>query len=139
MNNTYASIYWFKMSIFNFEKKSWINVNPLATHVSKVHTIAEISNKENFINARFPAFLFRLCPECSATGMGQFPICKLKSDLLRTFVTACTIDRNTFSAPFGIFYVRTEIWKEIFQKKSYTTPLWGEFHLQTTISKRELP
>ena len=31
-------------------------------------------------------------------------------------VTTCTIDENTFSAPFGIFYVRTEICKEIFQK-----------------------
>ena len=69
-----------------------------------------------FITVRQPG------PECSATGMGQFPICKLKWDLLRTSVTACTIDKNTFSAPFGIFYVRTEIWKEIFQKKSYTNP-----------------
>ena len=65
---------------------------------------------------------FRYCnrrwsPESSATGMGQFPICKLKWDFLRTSITACTIDRNTF----GMFYVRTEIWKEIFQKKSYTT------------------
>jgi len=51
----------------------------------------------------------RLCSECSATGMGQFPICKLKWDLLRTSVIACTIDKNTFSAPFGIFYVKTEI------------------------------
>ena len=57
----------------------------------------------------------------SATGMGQFPICKLKWKLFRTSVTACTIDKDTFSAPIGIFYVRTEIWKEIFQKKSYTT------------------
>ena len=29
--------------------------------------------------------------------------------------------------------------KKEFQKKSYTTPKWGAFHLQTTISKRELP
>ena len=50
-----------------------------------------------------------LCPESSATGMGQFPICKLKWDLLRTSITACTIDENTFSAPFGIFYVKTDI------------------------------
>ena len=64
----------------------------------------------------------RLSPESPATGMGQFPICKLKWDLLRTSVTACTIDKNTFSAPFGIFYVRTEILKQIFQKESYTTP-----------------
>ena len=48
-------------------------------------------------------------PESSGTGMGQFPIRVLKWDLLRTSVTACTIDRNTFSAPFGIFYIRTEI------------------------------
>ena len=48
----------------------------------------------------------RHCPECSATEMGQFPICKMKWDLLRTPVTACTIHKNTFSAPFGIFYMR---------------------------------
>ena len=40
----------------------------------------------------------------------------------KTSVTACTINKNTFSAPFGILYVRTEIRKEIFQKNSYTTP-----------------
>ena len=74
-----------------------------------------------------------------AMGMGQFPICKLKWDLLKTFVTACIIDENTFSAPFGIFYVRTEIWKENFHKKSYTTPQWDAFHLQTPVSKWELP
>ena len=48
-------------------------------------------------------------PECSAMEMGQFSICKLKWDLLRTSVTACIIERNTFSTPFGIFYVRTEV------------------------------
>ena len=84
-------------------------------------------------------YLEGLYPECSATGMVQFPICKLKWDLLRTSVTACTIDKNTLSAPFGIFYVQTEIGKEIFQKKSYTTPQLGAFHLQTAISKCELP
>ena len=51
----------------------------------------------------------RQWPECSATGMGQFPICKLKWYFLKTSVTACTIDENVFSAPVGIFYVRTEI------------------------------
>ena len=50
-----------------------------------------------------------LSPEYFATGMGQFPICKLKWDLLRTSATACIIDENTFSATFGIFYVKTEI------------------------------
>ena len=60
--------------------------------------------------------------ECSVTETGQVPICKLKWDLLRISVTACTIDRDTFSAPFGIFSARTKIWKEIFQKKSYTNP-----------------
>ena len=72
-------------------------------------------------------------------GMGQFPICKLKWDLLRTSVTACAIDKDTFSAPFGIFYVRTEIFKKHFQKNSSTNPQWGAFHFQSTISKWELP
>ena len=31
--------------------------------------------------------------------------------------------------------MKTEILKEIFQKKSYTTPQCGAFHLQTTVSK----
>ena len=62
-----------------------------------------------------------LSPEYSATGMGQFPICKLKWDLLRTSVTACTIDKDTFPALFGIFNVRMEICKDFFQKKTYTT------------------
>ena len=35
---------------------------------------------------------------------------------LRTSVTAYAIDKNTFSAPFGIFYVRAEILKQIFKK-----------------------
>ena len=64
----------------------------------------------------------QLRPGSSATGMGQFPICKLKRDFLRTSVRACTIDKITFSAPFGIFHMRTEMCKDIFQKKSSTTP-----------------
>ena len=57
-------------------------------------------------------------------GMGKFPICKLIWDLLRTSVTAFTIDKNTFCAPFGILYVTTEIWNGIFQKVTYK-PLMG--------------
>ena len=41
--------------------------------------------------------------------------------MLRTYVTGCTIHKNTFSAPFGIFYVKTEIWKETFQKSPLQT------------------
>ena len=53
--------------------------------------------------------LITICPESSATGMGQFSICKLKRDFLRTPVTACIIHKKMFSAPFGIFYMRMEI------------------------------
>ena len=67
-----------------------------------------------------PVLKVRHSAECSATGTGQFLICKLKWDLLRTSVTACTIDKSTFSAQFGIFYVRTA--KEIFQKSPIQTP-----------------
>ena len=47
----------------------------------------------------------------------EFPICKLIWDLLRTSVTACKIDKNTFSAPFGIFYVKNANLKRNFSKK----------------------
>ena len=63
----------------------------------------------DFINMNLNMNRNRICPESSATGMGQFPICKLKWDLLWTSATACTINKNTFSPPFGIFYVKTEI------------------------------
>ena len=66
------------------------------------------------------------CPECSATGMGQFPICKLKWDLLRTSVIACTIHINIFSAPVGVFYVKLEIWKKKSKEILYN-PLMGCF------------
>ena len=79
----------------------------------KYHTTKRLGRSVLFLSKQqmVPDQNFQMiyCPECSATGMGQFPICKLKWDLLRTSVTACTIDENTFSAPFGIFYVRTEI------------------------------
>ena len=73
--------------------------------------------KQYCLNTVWPCFhwgklkngIIKLCPECSAMGMGQSPICKLKCDLLRTSITACTVDKDTFSAPFGIFDVRTEI------------------------------
>ena len=61
-------------------------------------------------------------PECSAMGIGQFPICKLKWDLLRTSVIACTIHKSTFSAQFRIFYVKMEIWYKIFQKNRIQPP-----------------
>ena len=32
-----------------------------------------------------------------------------------------------FSAPFGIFYMKTEIWKQFFQKKILYNPLMGCF------------
>ena len=78
-------------------------------------------------------------PESSVMGMGQFPICKLKRDFLRTSVTAYIIHKNIFSAPFGIFYMRTEILKKKIQKIFYKTPQWGASQLQTPVSKWELP
>ena len=64
-------------------------------------------------------------PRMLCNRNGAISHCKLKWDLFRTSVTACTIDEDTFSAPFGTFYVTTEIWKEFFQKKSYTTLEWA--------------
>ena len=74
-------------------------------------------------------------PQMLCNGNGAISILQIEMEFLRTSVTACTIDKNIFSAPFGIFYVRTEIWKETFQEKSYTTPQSGTPYFQTTISK----
>ena len=63
---------------------------------------------ENFYPIFFTNYV-PYSPECSTTGMRQSSICKLKWDLLRTSVTACTINKNTFYAPSGIFFVKTEI------------------------------
>ena len=83
-----------------------------------------------------------LGPECSAKVIVFYLICKWelqKQDLLWTSANACITHKNTFSAPFGIFYVKTKIWVQIFQKICYKTPQWGAVHLHTTISKWELP
>ena len=68
------------------------------------------------VNQRFNGGKYS--PECSAAGMGQFPICKLKWDLLRTSFTACTINKNTFSAPFGI----RKFEKKFFKKSPIQPP-----------------
>ena len=97
--------------IYLISFKTWVQKAPFAsTLMTRLATLLILDGFSCFSQ------------KCSATGMGQFPMYKLKWDLLRTSVTACTIDKNTFFAPFEIFYVRTEIWKEFFQKKSYTTP-----------------
>ena len=70
-------------------------------------------------------------------GNGAISYMETEMGFFEDFRYSFSLDKNTFSAPFGIFYVRTENWKEIFQKKSYSTPQWGAFHLQTAISKWE--
>ena len=60
------------------------------------------------------------CPECSTTEMGEFPICQLEWDLLRTSIKACTVDKNIFSASFGIF-LRGNL-KRDFPKSHIQTP-----------------
>ena len=55
-------------------------------------------------------------------GNGAISHLQTEMGFLRASVTAYTIEKDTFSAPFGIFYVRTEMLKEIFQKRSHTNP-----------------
>ena len=59
--------------------------------------------------------------------MGQFPIWKLKWNLLRTSVTACTMDKNKFSVPFGIFYVKKKFENKFYKKKILYNPHRGCF------------
>ena len=92
--------------LFTDERKPFCAIHYRVTIVLSDTPESKIQGQDD---VRLLKFLARFSPECSATGMELFPICKLKWDLLRTSVKACTIDNNTFSAPFGIFYVRTEI------------------------------
>ena len=55
-------------------------------------------------------------PKCSAMGMGQFPICKLKWDLMRTSVTACTIDKIHFLPHLESFMWERKFEKNFFEK-----------------------
>ena len=48
-------------------------------------------------------------PRMLCKGNGAIFHLQTEWDLLRDSITACTIDENTFSAPFGILYVRKEI------------------------------
>ena len=96
-----------------------------------IHIMARMTVNDLAVSTRWPRIL---CNRNEAISHLQ-----TEMGFLRTSVAAYTIDRNTFSAPFGIFYVRTEIQKEIFQKKSYIAPQWGTLYFQTTISKWKLP
>ena len=50
-----------------------------------------------------------IMPRILCNGNGAISHLQTEMGFLRTSVTACAIDKNTFSAPFGNFYVRTEI------------------------------
>ena len=63
-------------------------------------------------------------PRILCNGNEAISNLQTKMGFSRTSVSACTIHKSTFSSPFGIFYVRTETWKEFFQIKSNTPPNW---------------
>ena len=90
-------------------------------------------------NYQLDTLLYMFNPRMLCNGNGAISHLQTEMGFLGTSVTAYTIDENTFSAPFGIFYVRTESWKEIFQKKSFTNPQLGASYFQTPIAKWELP
>ena len=88
----------------------------ILTATMMVLTVAEILLIQNsaltvhaMVNSSLGTIHKQHCQNALQKETGQFPICKLKWDLLRTSITACAIDKNTFSAPFGICYVTTEI------------------------------
>ena len=57
--------------------------------------------------------------------MGQFSICKLKWDFLRTSVTPCAIDENTFFCPIWNLLCENGILKSHLSKKFVYKPLMG--------------
>jgi len=60
-------------------------------------------------------------------GMGQYPIGKLKWDFLRTSITAFIIDKNMFSAPFGIFLYENGNFRKEILKNILCNPPMGCF------------
>ena len=48
-------------------------------------------------------------PRILCNGNGAISRLQTEMGFLRTSVTACIFQKNIFSAPFGIFYMRTEI------------------------------
>ena len=66
--------------------------------------------------------------------MGQFSICKLKWDLLRTSVTACTFDENTFSAPFENGNLKRNFTREFVYKPLMGCSLFSNSHFQMGIT-----
>ena len=127
--NTFFHYYWLCKKMI----KSWTQRSQ-----GNVVLIHQLQLKSN--SYRIPkdiSWQCMQCPECSATGMGEFSICKLKWDLFRTSVTTWTIDKNTFSAPFGIFFVKTAIRKDFFRKSLIQPPngvqSFENFHFQITL------
>ena len=105
--------YWsfhgiFKIQLPTLRKKSLLSSQDVSTQINK-----QTEKTRGWIQA-MPRMLWN--------GNGAIFHLQTGMGFLRTSVTACSIDKNTFSAPFAIFYVKTEVWKEIFKKKSYTTP-----------------
>ena len=70
--------------------------------------------------------------------MGQFPICKLKCDLLRTFVTACTIDENIFCPIWNLLCengnLRRNFSKKVIYKPLMGCSLFSNSHFQTGVT-----
>ena len=62
------------------------------------------------------------CTEYSGTGMGQFSIYKLKWDLLRASITACTIDKKHFLPHLESFMLERKFEKKFFKKNNIQTP-----------------
>ena len=85
-----------------------------ATHHKKIHFFQVLLKSADYLtlpqmgSLSYMASICTHSPECSATVTGFCLICKWELPqwgLLKTSVTACKTRRNTFSYPFGIFYV----------------------------------
>ena len=61
-------------------------------------------------------------PRMLCNGNGAISHLQTEMGFLRTSITAYTIDENTFSAPFGIFYVKTENLKTQISKNPIKPP-----------------
>ena len=105
--------------MFDLQKKGFKAKSLLAHHLHEyfnLHVCLSVC-----LSVR--ALITLYCPKCFATGMGQFPICKLKWDWLRTSVTACTIDKNK--------YIFCPIWNLLCENGNLKRNFSKKKHIQT--------
>ena len=93
-----------------FLSKSLTSLSFFVLNVASQMTLFSDQSRVFQLGTKIPYHVtLRTMPGMLCNGNGAISHLQNEMGFLRSSITACKIDKNTFSAPFGIFYVRTEI------------------------------